>query len=329
MDLDKQVAGERQKTRELKRKMREHRQLKNQLEDAEFARTAAMKARQNCELELTDVQTQLEDISRAKSDLEERCVQLGRDKGSLATQLRENEEEMAELIKKYKASVAASSTDQITIQDQAVSIQQLEVERNRAREQLAEMEQRVEHMRGESVSVAVHRRLELKQREMDNKLELEKTGKSRMETQVSRLKESLEKAGREAEQLRTKERQQGDEARKANKQLREMREDYSTLQGREAEWTQKRQDLEKQLELAEAETLAVRSDLKLASRRVEDLQAAIQGDMDSETDNNITSSDLEPGDSDEEDEDVFRSRTNIKNMSSLDKSSSSLLDSLS
>merc|ERR1712059_48576 len=101
-----------------------------------------------------------------------------------------------------------------------------------------------------------------------------------------------------------------------------MREDYSTLQGREAEWTQKRQDLEKQLELAEAETLAVRSDLKLASRRVEDLQAAIQGDMDSETDNNITSSDLEPGDSDEEDEDVFRSRTNIKNMSSLDKSSS-------
>jgi len=113
LDLDKQVAGERQKTRELKSKMREHRQLKNQLEDAEFARTAAIKARQNCELELTDVQTQLEDISRAKSGLEERCVQLGRDKGSLATQLRENEEEMAELIKKYKASVAAEMEQRV------------------------------------------------------------------------------------------------------------------------------------------------------------------------------------------------------------------------
>ena len=42
------------------------RQLKNQLEDAEFARTAAMKARQNADLELSDVQMQLEDISRAK-----------------------------------------------------------------------------------------------------------------------------------------------------------------------------------------------------------------------------------------------------------------------
>ena len=40
------------------------RQLKNQLEDSEFARTAALKARQNCELELQETQTQLEDICR-------------------------------------------------------------------------------------------------------------------------------------------------------------------------------------------------------------------------------------------------------------------------
>ena len=48
---------------------------------------------------------------------------MGRERAELALQLRENEEEMAELIKKYKASVAAGSTDQITIQDQAVNIQ--------------------------------------------------------------------------------------------------------------------------------------------------------------------------------------------------------------
>ena len=48
---------------------------------------------------------------------------MGRERAELALQLRENEEEMTELIKKYKASVAAGSTDQITIQDQAVNIQ--------------------------------------------------------------------------------------------------------------------------------------------------------------------------------------------------------------
>merc|ERR1719430_355756 len=93
------------------------RQLKNQLEDAEFARTAAMKARQNAELELADTVVQLEDVSRAKSDLEERHLRQGREKADLASQLQESEEELQDVMRKYKASVAAVSTDQITIQD--------------------------------------------------------------------------------------------------------------------------------------------------------------------------------------------------------------------
>merc|ERR1719410_1532673 len=68
------------------------RQLKNQLEDAEFARTAAMKARQNAELELADVQIQLEDVSRSKSELDEKNVRLGREKADLGSHLQEMEE---------------------------------------------------------------------------------------------------------------------------------------------------------------------------------------------------------------------------------------------
>jgi len=114
------------------------RQLKNQLEDAEFARTAAMKARANTELELVEVNSMLEDTTRSKTELEEKFVKVGREKADLAQQLKENEEELAEVLKKYKAAVAACSVDQITIQDQAITIQQLEAERNRAREMLAE-----------------------------------------------------------------------------------------------------------------------------------------------------------------------------------------------
>merc|ERR1711936_1320573 len=117
------------------------RQLKNQLEDAEFARTAAMKARQNAELELADVQIQLEDVSRSKSDLEDKHLRMAREKADISSQLQENEEELHDIMRKYKASVAAVSTDQITIQDQAGTIQELEEERNKLREQLAEMSQ--------------------------------------------------------------------------------------------------------------------------------------------------------------------------------------------
>ena len=250
------------------------RQLKNQVEDSEFARTAAQKARQNCELDLGE--TQLEDACRAKAkaDLEERLVKVSRERAELALQLRqrENKEEMAKLIKKYKASVAAGSTDQ----------------RNRAREQLAEAEQRVEHLRGESVSVAAHRREELRVRELESKLELEKTSKGRLKTQVARLEEVVERQGKEGEGLRTKEKAATEEGRKATKQWREAREEVVSLQGREAEWGQKRLELEKQVELGEVDTLSVRNELKLAMRRVEDLQAAIQGEMDSKTDLNDT-----------------------------------------
>ena len=96
------------------------RQLKNQLEDAEFARTVALKGRANAELELSEVNSMLEDVCKARTELEEKVVKLGREKSDISQQLKENEEEMTELLKKYKAAVAACSTDQITIQDQAI-----------------------------------------------------------------------------------------------------------------------------------------------------------------------------------------------------------------
>lgn len=44
----------------------------------------------------------------------------------------------------------------------------------------------------------------------------------------------------------------------------------------------KKSDLEKQLEVAEAETLTVRNELKTAQKRIEDLQVAISGEIDSD-----------------------------------------------
>jgi len=271
------------------------RQLKNQLEDAEFARTAAMKARQNSELELADVHSQLEDVSRSKSDLEDKNIRLSREKADLGTQLNENEEELQDVMKKYKASVAAVSTDQITIQDQAATIQELENERNKLREQYAEISQRLDHMEGENVSSAQHKRLELKIRELESKLELEKTTRNRLETQIGRGKEIADKFNRELDDLRVKESTSHEEQKKQARQLRDLREEYTTLQAKEADVSHKKADLEKQLEVSQSETHNVRNELKVAMKRIEDLQVAISGEIDS--DNN---SDQDSDSSDEE-----------------------------
>ena len=46
---------------------------------------------------------------------------------------------------------------------------------------------------------------------------------------------------------------------------------------------QKKNDMEKQLEVAEVEAATVKNDLKLAMKRIEDLQTAITGELDSES----------------------------------------------
>ena len=101
-------------------------------------------------------------------------------------------------------------------------------------------------------------RLELKIRELESKLELEVTTRGRLDTQIARLKEQLEKTGKECEELRMRDQNSQEAQKKMSRQLRDLKEDLTTVQGKEAELIQKKGDLEKQLELAEAETLTVR-----------------------------------------------------------------------
>ena len=259
------------------------RQLKNQLEDAEFARTAALKGKQNAELELADVQQQLDDIIRTKGNLEEKHLRMAREKADLSSQLEENEEEMHDIMRKYKASVAQVTTDQITIQDQASNIHQLEDEKQKLKEQLAELSQKVDFMDVETVSNLTLKRLEMKIRELESKLELEITTKGRMDTQIGRLKETIERLNKEIDDIRIKEQSSQDQQKKLNRQLRELKEDYATLQGKEGDLVQKNGDLEKQIEVSDVEVMTLKSDLKLAMKRIEDLQVAISGDIDSES----------------------------------------------
>ena len=141
--------------------------------------------------------------------------------------------------------------------------------------------------------MAQHRRLELKLREMESKLELEQTSKGRLETQIGRLKEVIEGLNKDNENLRVREKATNDEMRKMSKVMRDTKEELVAKQGKDTEYSHKKLDFEKQLELAEAETISVRNELKIAQRRIEDLQAAIQGDMDTSV-----------GESDEDDEDT-------------------------
>lgn len=260
------------------------RQLKNQLEDSEFAKAAAVKARQAVETELHDCQTQLEEATRTKNEAESRCLQLSREKSAIQTQLEEAEEEMAEVMKKYKAVVAQMSIDQKAISEQNQQIADLETEKQMLKDQLSEVSHKFEHLAGQSEDTHKVHRLDGKVRDLESKLELEQTTRSRLEHQIARLKEQNERAREECDSLRNKELQAQEGVRRLQRQMRDLREDYSALQQKEAEAYRKQHELEMALENTETDLQVTKNDLRLACQRIQDLQSALEDDLDSGTD---------------------------------------------
>lgn len=69
-----------------------------------------------------------------------------RERTELKTQLEENEEELAEVLKKYKTAVQQMSVDQLALQEQVSLVSELETERNTLKEQLIELNAKLETM---------------------------------------------------------------------------------------------------------------------------------------------------------------------------------------
>lgn len=99
----------------------------------------------------------------------------------------------------------------------------------------------------------------------------------------------MEKLQSETAALRAKEQTAQDAARRLQRSLREAREEAASASAREQEATRARRDLEKALEAAEAETKVVKDDLRLAMQRIDDLQSAIQGELDLDCSEEATS----------------------------------------
>ncbi|KAJ3646116.1 hypothetical protein Zmor_023720 [Zophobas morio] len=276
------------------------RQLRNQLEDLECARAVAVKTKQSLETDLSETQGALEEANRMKHDAEQKVTALSREKSDLQNQLEENEEELAEVLKKYKAAVQQMSLDQIALQEQVSLVSELEVERNQLKEQLAELTTKLESVEsmGDASSHLLVKRTELKVKELESKLELEQTTKSRLEVQITRLKEAVDKLQTELATARVREQQSQDQIRKLQRNLREIKEELNNSLTKESEVIQKKKELEKRYEALETETSTTRTDLKLALKRIEDLQAAIQGELENTT-SDISDSEQDTYSSDE------------------------------
>ncbi|XP_043574389.1 unconventional myosin-XVIIIa isoform X17 [Chiloscyllium plagiosum] len=278
---------------------REIAQLKNQLEESEFTCAVAVKARKAMEVEMEDLHLQVEDISKAKVSLEEQLSRLQREKNELQSRLEEDQEDMNELMKKHKAIVSQSSRDLAQINELQSQLEEANKEKQELQEKLQGLQSQLEFTEQSMVDKSLVSRQEAKIRELETKLEFEKTQVKRLETLVSRLKENLEKLGEERDQRAAAENREKEQNKRLQRQHRDLKEELGEVSKKEAEASRKKHELEMDIESLEAANQSLQSDLKLAFKRIGDLQAAIEDEMESDENEDLINSE---GDSDTDSE---------------------------
>ncbi|XP_067306775.1 unconventional myosin-XVIIIa isoform X2 [Pseudorasbora parva] len=269
---------------------REIAQLKNQLEESEFTCAAAVKARKSMEVEIEDLHVQMDDISKSKQTLEEQLSRLQREKNDLQSRMEEDQEDMNELMKKHKAAVAQSSQNLAQISDLQAQLEEAMKEKQDVQEKLTALQSQLEFQEQSMVDKSLVSRQEAKIRELETKLEFEKTQVKRLESLVARLKENLEKLTEERDQRSASENREKEQNKRLLRQIRDAKEEMAELAKKEAEASRKKHELEMDIESLEAANQSLQADLKLAFKRIGDLQAAIEDEMESDDNEDLINS---------------------------------------
>uniref|UniRef100_A0A493SV71 Unconventional myosin-XVIIIa n=1 Tax=Anas platyrhynchos platyrhynchos TaxID=8840 RepID=A0A493SV71_ANAPP len=160
---------------------REIAQLKNQLEESEFTCAAAVKARKSMEVEIEDLHLQIDDLSKAKAALEEQLSRLQREKNEVQSRLEEDQEDMNELMKKHKAAVAQASRDLAQMNDLQAQLEEVNKEKQELQEKLQALQSQLEFLEQSMVDKSLVSRQEAKIRELETRLEFERTQVKRLE----------------------------------------------------------------------------------------------------------------------------------------------------
>ncbi|NXM68428.1 MY18A protein, partial [Serilophus lunatus] len=269
---------------------REITQLKNQLEESEFTCAAAVKARKSMEVEIEDLHLQIDDLAKAKAALEEQLSRLQREKNEVQSRLEEDQEDMNELMKKHKAAVAQASRDLAQMNDLQAQLEEVSKEKQDLQEKLQGLQSQLEFLEQSMVDKSLVSRQEAKIRELETRLEFERTQVKRLESLATRLKENMEKLTEERDQRAAAENREKEQNKRLQRQLRDVKEEMGELAKKEAEASRKKHELEMDLESLEAANQSLQSDLKLAFKRIGDLQAAIEDEMESDSNEDLINS---------------------------------------
>ena len=90
------------------------------------------------------MQYQLDEVTQMEIIKDEKYVETSRENVTLAAMVKDNEEELEEIMKKYKASVLALSSQQMTLQFRSETIENYEDEKNKMIDKIEKLRQQID-----------------------------------------------------------------------------------------------------------------------------------------------------------------------------------------
>ncbi|NXC67833.1 MY18B protein, partial [Anhinga anhinga] len=250
--------------------------LRKQLEESEAKCAEAQKSQQTAALELENLNTELETLSRNKTLVDEQLYQLQHEKADLLKRIDEDQEDLNELMAKHKALIAQSATDIAQIRELQTQVEDVKKEKQCLQEKLQAAQARVVCLEQCPAERSIVSRQEARIRDLESQLDFQAVQMKRFEVLVLRLRDSIIKMGEELEKAAESEAREKESTRYYQRRMEEMKADMDELVQRELESSRRRVELEKQL----AELVAVRqvlqADLGTSIRRIADLQVALE-----------------------------------------------------
>nr|XP_019611149.1 PREDICTED: unconventional myosin-XVIIIb isoform X2 [Rhinolophus sinicus] len=256
----------------------------SQLEQSEAKCEDALKTQKALTADLESMHSELENMTRSKSLVDEQLYRLQFERADLLKHIDEDQDDLNDLIQKHKDLIAQSATDIGQIQELQLQLEEVKKEKQKLQEQLQVAQMRIQYLEQSTVDRAIVSRQEAIICDLENRTEFQKVQIKRFEVLVIRLRDSLIKMGEELSQAVMAESQQRETSQYYQRRLEELKADMEELMQREAEASRRCMELEKYVEELAAVRQTLQTDLETSIRRIADLQAALEEVASSDSD---------------------------------------------
>ncbi|XP_058137546.1 unconventional myosin-XVIIIb isoform X2 [Dasypus novemcinctus] len=256
----------------------------SQLEQSEAKCEDALKTQKALTTDLENMHSELENMTRSKSLVDEQLYRLQFEKADLLKRIDEDQDDLNDLMQKHKDLIAQSAADIGQIQELQLQLEEAKKEKNKLQEQLQVAQMRIEYLEQSTVDRAIVSRQEAIICDLESKTEFQRVQIKRFEVLVLRLRDSMIKLGEELSRAAASESQQRENSQYYQRRLEELKVDMEELVQREAEASRRCVDLEKYVEELAAVRQTLQTDLETSIKRIADLQAALEEVASSDSD---------------------------------------------